>query len=39
MKAKNNLLVVFVLVIASCSDANNSKNFEVSLHDVVPDFQ
>ena len=33
MKNKNNLLVVFVLIIASCSDVNKSKNFEVSLHD------
>ena len=33
MKTKNNLLAVFALLIASCSDVNNSKNFEVSLHD------
>jgi len=26
MKTKNNLLAVFALLIASCSDANNSKN-------------
>ena len=33
MKIKNNLLVVFVLIVASCSDANKSTNLEVSLHD------
>jgi hypothetical protein len=33
MKIKNNLLVVFMLIIASCSDANKSTNLEVSLHD------
>ena len=33
MKTKNNLLAVFTLLIASCSDANNPKNSEVSLHD------
>ena len=33
MKIKNNLLIIVVLTVAACSDANNSKNFEVSLHD------
>ena len=33
MKIKNNLLVVFVLIVASCSDSNKSTNLEVSLHD------
>ena len=33
MKIKNNLLVVWALVIASCSDLNKSINSEVSLHD------
>ena len=33
MKIINSLLLVFVLIIASCSDANKSKNSEVSLHD------
>ncbi len=33
MKTKNNLLAVFALLITSCSDVNNSKNFAVSLHD------
>ena len=33
MKTKNNLLAVFTLLIASCSDVNNPKNSEVSLHD------
>ena len=33
MKIKNNLLVVFVLIVASCSDSNKSINSEVSLHD------
>ena len=33
MKIKNNLLFVFVLIVASCSDSNKSTNLEVSLHD------
>ena len=33
MKIKNNLLLVFVLIISSCSDSNKSTNSEVSLHD------
>ena len=33
MKIKNNLLVVLVLIVASCSDSNKSTNLEVSLHD------
>lgn len=33
MKIKNSLLLVFILVIASCSDANKSTNLELSLHD------
>jgi len=33
MKIENNFLVVFALIIASCSDVNKSTNLEVSLHD------
>ena len=33
MKIRNSLLLVFVLIIASCSDANKSINSKVSLHD------
>ena len=33
MKIKNNLLVVLLLIVASCSDSNKSTNLEVSLHD------
>lgn len=33
MKMNNILLLVLMLIIASCTDVNNSKNLAVSLHD------
>ena len=33
MKIKNHFLLVFGLIIVSCSDGNKSTNLEVSLHD------